>query len=367
MSHNTLINGYWAQCIRCHKVHAEKLFPRSKTEPWLPGLWCKRCQTKIDHPPKPKVKKQKVRQPVKTPTVAPAPSKILLRCRSLKDNVGSRWFVFTGHGSDRRFLGSGQSREEAIKAAKAGMFYISSPERSGDEPATNTEFTIEFPASEGRPAPIGMSQEFKDKLTRALLTPKKVNKPYVIPPSSTDPSKPRTRTEFNEEFGGFEFYLRDKLVGIGKTEKEAMDDSVRRKGEPYSLMPDLKAAVGIESHDHPDPASSGDVEEDSQSALRPNCALSRLEVGGVQEHADSEEAAVTSLPANWQMVQDPTGRWVVNKVSADGKYSTPIGFGRTREAAIANAHTTVQRAANLLAKWNKADPWEKRFGIRPQM
>lgn len=64
------------------------------------------------------------------------------------------------------------------------------------------------------------------------------------------------------------------------------------------------------------------------------------------------------LPANWQMVQDPTGRWVVNKVSADGKYSTPIGFGRTKEAAIADARATVKRAASIRAKWNKADPWE---------
>jgi len=49
---------------------------------------------------------------------------------------------------------------------------------------------------------------------------------------------------------------------------------------------------------------------------------------------------------------------VVYEVSADGKYSIPIGFGRTKEAAIANARTTVMRVANLLAKWNKADPWE---------
>ena len=119
----------------------------------------------------------------------------------------------------------------------------------------------------------------------------------MIPPSSTDPSKPRTRTEFKEEFGGFEFYLRDRLVGIGKTEKEAMEDSVRRKGEPYSLVPDFKAAIGIKFNDHPDPASSGDLKEDAQSALRPNCASSRLEVGGVKDHADSEEATITSLPA----------------------------------------------------------------------
>jgi len=64
VSHNTLINKYWAQCVRCHKVHAEKLFPRSKTEPWLPGLWCKRCQAKIDRPPRAKVKKQRAAKPV---------------------------------------------------------------------------------------------------------------------------------------------------------------------------------------------------------------------------------------------------------------------------------------------------------------
>jgi len=312
VSHNTLINRYWAQCVRCHKVHAEKLFPRSKTHPWLPGLWCKRCQAKIDRPPKAKAKKQR-------------PGKRVTEERT------------------------------------------------------------------------GVSREFLDKLAKTLLPPKRVHKPYVIPPSSTDPSKPQTRTEFNKEFGGFEFYLRDTLVGIGKTEKEALEDSVRRKGEPYSLMPDLKAAIGIKFNDHPGPASSGDLREDAQSALRPNCDSSGLGVGGVQDHADSEEATVTSLPApsptspsvpsptsepekkdkassvpapsvskppalplpaNWQVAQEPTGRWVVLEVSADGKSSMPIGFGRTKEAAIANARTTVKRAANLLAKWKKADPWE---------
>ena len=313
MSHNTLINKYWAQCVRCHKVHAEKLFPRSKTHPWLPGLWCKRCQAKIDRPPKAKAKKQR---PVK--------------------------------------------------------------------PVTEEQ--------------TGMSREFLDKLAKTLLPPKRVHKPDVIPPSSTDPSKPRTRTEFNKEFGGFELYLRDTLVGIGKTEKEAFEDSVRRKGQPYSLVPDLKAAIGIKFNDHPDPASTGDLREHAQSALRPNCASSRLEVGGVQDHADSEEAAVTSLPAtsptsepekkdkassapassvpkppaiplpaNWKVAQDPTGRWVVNEVSADGKSSMPMGFGRTKEAATANARATVMRAASIQARWNKADPWEQHFGIRPQM
>jgi hypothetical protein len=178
----------------------------------MPGLWCKRCQKKIDHPPKPKAKRQRPAKPV---------------------------------------------TEEQT----------------------------------------GVSREFLDKLAKTLLPPKRVYKPYVIPPSSTDPSKPRTRTEFSEEFGWFEFYLRDTLVGIGKTEKEALEDSVRRKGKPYSLVPDLKAAMGIEFNDHPDPAGSGNLREDAQSALRPNCASSRLEVGGVQDHADSEEATVTSLPA----------------------------------------------------------------------
>jgi hypothetical protein len=41
--------------------------------------------------------------------------------------------------------------------------------------------------------------------------------------------------------------------------------------------------------------------------------------------------------------------------SADGKYGTPRGFGRTREAAIADARATVKRAASFRDKWNKAD------------
>ena len=64
------------------------------------------------------------------------------------------------------------------------------------------------------------------------------------------------------------------------------------------------------------------------------------------------------LPANWQVAQERTGRWVVYEVGADGKYSTPIGFGRSREAAVADARATVKRAASFRAKWNKADPWE---------
>jgi hypothetical protein len=164
--------------------------------------------------------------------------------------------------------------------------------------------------------------------------------------------------------------------------------------ELENKLRELNAGMEIESNDL---ASSGDLTVDAQSALRPNCASSRPEVGGVQDHADSEEATVTglpapsptspstpspvsehekkdkassapassaskppalSLPANWQVAQEPTGRWVVNEVSADGKSSMPIGFGRTKEAAIADARATVKGAANLLAKWNKADPWE---------
>jgi hypothetical protein len=121
----------------------------------MPGLWCKRCQAKIDRPPKAKAKKQRPAKPV---------------------------------------------TEEQT----------------------------------------GISREFLDKLANTLLPPKRGCKPYVIPPSATDPSKPRTRTEFDEELGFFEFYMRDRLVGIGKTEKEAMEDSVRRKGEPYSLLPSFK-------------------------------------------------------------------------------------------------------------------------------
>ena len=145
---------------------------------------------------------------------------------------------------------------------------------------------------------------------------------------------------------------------------------------------ELNGGIEIESHDHPDPASSGDLREDAQSALRPNCASSRLEVGGVQDQADSEEATVTSLPvpsptsehekkdkassasaptvskppamplpANWDVVQEPTGRWVMYEVNADGKSSIPIGFGRTKEAAIADARATEKGAAKIRAKW----------------
>jgi hypothetical protein len=149
---------------------------------------------------------------------------------------------------------------------------------------------------------------------------------------------------------------------------------------------ELNAGMEIESTDL---ASSSDLTEDAQSALRPNCASSRQEPVGVKDHADREEATATSLPApslasepekkdkassasassvskppaiplpaNWQVVQERTGRWVVLEASADGKSSMPIGFGRTREAAIADACATVKRAASIRAKWNKADPWE---------
>jgi hypothetical protein len=63
-----------------------------------------------------------------------------------------------------------------------------------------------------------------------------------------------------------------------------------------------------------------------------------------------------TLPANWKVVQERTDRWVVYEVSADGKSSMPLGFGRTREAAIADARATVKRAASFGDKWNKADP-----------
>jgi len=45
----------------------------------------------------------------------------------------------------------------------------------------------------------------------------------------------------------------------------------------------------------------------------------------------------------------------------------PVGFGRTKEAAIADARVTMKRTAYMLAKWKKADPWEQHFGIRRQM
>ena len=160
---------------------------------------------------------------------------------------------------------------------------------------------------------------------------------------------------------------------------------------------ELNAGMEIESDDHLAPASSSDLTVDAQSALRPICASSRLEVGGAQAHADSEEVTTTSLPApsptspstpsptsepekkdkassapgpsvskppaislpaNWKLVQESTGRWVVYEVSADGKSGMPIGFGRTREAAIANARATVKSAASIRAEWNKADPWD---------
>jgi len=308
MSHNTLINRYWAQCIKCHRIHPQKLFPRSKTHPWMPGLWCKRCQKKIDRPPKPKAQKQKPAKPV------------------------------------------------------------------------TTEQT-------------GVSREFLDKVGNTLLPPKRERKQYVFPPSTTDPSKPRTRTEYNEEFRWFEFYVHDRLLGIGKTEKEAMEDSVRRKAQPYPLVPSFHVATGIGLNDHPEPGSSGDSREDAQSALRPDCASSRLGAGGVKDHADSEEAFITSLPAvspvslsatsepkkkdkassapgpsvskppgiplpaNWKVAQEHTGRWVVIKLSADGKCGTPLGFGRTREAAIADARATKKRAAELLAEWKERESW----------
>jgi hypothetical protein len=209
-----------------------------------------------------------------------------------------------------------------------------------------------------------------------------------FPPSSTDPSKPRTRTEFGEEFGWFEFYVRDKLVGIGKTEKEATEDSVLRKGEPYSLVPSFKAAIGTESKDHPHLTTGGDLTVDAQSVLRPNCASSRPEVGRVKDHGDSEEASITSLPApsptsehekkassapgpsvskppamplpaNWKVYWDTPGqRYVVEEINPATKHGMPLGFGRTKEAAIADARATKKRAANSLAKWKKADPWE---------
>ena len=274
MSHNTLINRYWAQCVRCHKVHAEKLFPRSKTEPWLPGLWCKRCQAKIDRPPKAKAKKQR-------------------------------------------------------------------PARLVTEEQT------------------GVSREFLDKLAKTLLPPKRECKPYVILPSSTDPSKPRTRTEFNKEFGGFEFYLRDTLVGIGKTEKEALEDSVRHKGEPCYLVPDLKAAIGTKFNDHPDPATSGDVKEDEQSAFRPNCAAARLDVGGVQYHAASEEAAVTSLPT--PSLPTAGNQKVAIEAPADATKTVATG-----PAPGSDIPPSPSELANM-SPWDRAyeealDAWRKEHG-----
>jgi hypothetical protein len=62
-----------------------------------------------------------------------------------------------------------------------------------------------------------------------------------------------------------------------------------------------------------------------------------------------------ALPANWKVLREPTGRWVVYEVSADRKSSMPIGFGRTREAAIADARALLKRAASIQAKWDKAD------------
>ena len=58
------------------------------------------------------------------------------------------------------------------------------------------------------------------------------------------------------------------------------------------------------------------------------------------------------LPSR-KVVQERNGRWVVIEESADGKSSMPIGFGRTKQAAIADARATVKRRASLLAEWKK--------------
>jgi hypothetical protein len=92
---------------------------------------------------------------------------------------------------------------------------------------------------------------------------------------------------------------------------------------------ELDAGIEIESHDHPDLASRGDLTEDAQSALRPDCASSRQEPGGVKDRGRNDlhprqQAPATSIsspltePLDVSIVSTTSpGEWVDDGIITD--------------------------------------------------
>lgn len=126
--------------------------------------------------------------------------------------------------------------------------------------------------------------------------------------------------------------LTDNIISIDEDSESTNHTSKEVENEPQ----ELDASIEIESDDHPDLASGGDLTVDAQSALGPNCASSRAEVGGVEDHGNRAdlripavdthacqqelETTTSPLPAGLSDVSNTTasrGDWVDDGIIAD--------------------------------------------------
>ena len=284
MAYNKIVDRYFCICQRCGVRRFQEKFPRSKTDPVLPGLYCKRCQRKIDHPPKPKLGKTRLlklsKEDLSDPKVVEAyrstfpsvkgvalfelgrldylfPTKFdTLVCRALRDDrpgAGDTpisremlpWVVYTGHGTERYYLGAGRTREEAIKAAEESRYFFPCPERPGDELGTEPEFVIKIPSLNGEKIrfkpPEGVIIAIIRMRDPGYPHCPIASEPYVIPPSKSDPSKPYTRFE-RDAMGYIRLYVHDECVGVRDTWRSAVKDACgqrHKEGRQVLLIEEL--------------------------------------------------------------------------------------------------------------------------------
>ena len=104
------------------------------------------------------------------------------------------------------------------------------------------------------------------------------------------PAGQRKRAQ-NEPVAQFEPGQDDPLADdiIGTEEDEDIELNNHASKELENKLQELNAGMVIESNDL---ASSSDLTVDAQSAFRPNCASSRPEVGGVEDHGNRADLLV---------------------------------------------------------------------------
>jgi hypothetical protein len=155
------------------------------------------------------------------------------------------WVVYTGHGAERYYVGAGRTREEAINAAKEGRYIFPCPERPGDELGTQPEFVIKIPSRNGEKIrfkpPEGVIIAIIRMRDPGYPHCPIASEPYVIPPSKSDPTKPRTRFE-EDGMGYIRLYVHDECAGVGETWRGAVKDALGQRlpeGKQVSLIPDI--------------------------------------------------------------------------------------------------------------------------------
>jgi hypothetical protein len=277
---NKIVDRYFCICQRCGVRRFQERFPRSRTDPGLPGLYCRPCQRKIDkereqfeatggytdaeiqalrelydpfYEPEPKPKKRPKTRPTSTTALAKRFDTVV--CQAV--NVAARyadgtltsremfpWVVYAWHGTERYYAGAGNNRNAAIRNAREGNYSFPCPERPGDELGTELKFILQVPSLNGEKVrwkvPWGLCVAIIRMREPGYARPR-YWEPSKIPPSKYDGTKDRTRFE-DDGMGGVDLYAHDKLVGTGETWRGAVKDALGKTSTgdgQISLMNDL--------------------------------------------------------------------------------------------------------------------------------